>query len=62
MAQNLADTKILHFLDLGIAPYTDEKINEKFRHIALFIKSNTRAAIKEGRILKIRFCHCFHAL
>jgi acyl-CoA hydrolase len=51
MAQNLADTKIQHFLDLGIAPYTDEKFNEKFRHHALFIRSNIKSTIKEGRIL-----------
>lgn len=49
VAQTLADTEIIHFLDLGLAPYTDEKYNENFRHNALFIGSNTRAAIKEGR-------------
>lgn len=49
VADNLADTEIIHFLDLGIASYTDEKFTEKFRHNALFIGSNTRAAIKEGR-------------
>lgn len=49
VAQDLADTEIIHFLDLGIASYTDEKYNEYFRHNALFIGSNTRAAIKEGR-------------
>jgi acyl-CoA hydrolase/GNAT superfamily N-acetyltransferase len=49
VAKNLADTEIIHFLDLGIAPYTDEKYNENFRHNALFIGSSTREAIKEGR-------------
>lgn len=49
VAHNLADTEIIHFLDLGLASYTDEKYNECFRHNALFIGSNTRAAIKEGR-------------
>jgi acyl-CoA hydrolase/GNAT superfamily N-acetyltransferase len=49
VAPNLADTEIIHFLDLGIAPYTDEKFNENYRHNALFIGSSTRAAIKEGR-------------
>ena len=48
-AQNLADIEIIHFLDLGLASYTDEKYNECFRHNALFIGANTRAAIKEGR-------------
>jgi acyl-CoA hydrolase/GNAT superfamily N-acetyltransferase len=49
VAPNLTDTEIIHFLDLGIAPYTDEKYNENFRHNALFIGANTRAAIREGR-------------
>ena len=49
VAPNLVDTEIIHFLDLGLASYTDEKYNENFRHNALFIGSNTRAAIKEGR-------------
>jgi acyl-CoA hydrolase/GNAT superfamily N-acetyltransferase len=49
VAENLAGTEIIHFLDLGIAPYTDEKFNEYFRHNALFIGASTRAAIKEGR-------------
>ncbi len=49
VAQNLADTEIIHFLDLGLASYTDEKYTEHFRHNALFIGANTRAAIKEGR-------------
>ena len=49
VAPNLADAEIIHFLDLGIAPYTDEKFNENFRHNALFIGSSTRTAIKEGR-------------
>ncbi|HNY66326.1 MAG TPA: GNAT family N-acetyltransferase [Deltaproteobacteria bacterium] len=49
VSKNLADTEIIHFLDLGIAPYTDEKFDEHFRHNALFIGSSTRNAIKEGR-------------
>ena len=49
VASNLADTEIIHFLDLGIEPYTDEKFNESFRHNALFIGASTRSAIKEGR-------------
>ncbi|MGD0819964.1 MAG: hypothetical protein ABSA71_04390 [Desulfomonilia bacterium] len=28
VAQNLADTEIIHFLDLGLASYTDEKYTE----------------------------------
>jgi acyl-CoA hydrolase len=49
VAPDLVDTEIIHFLDIGLASYTDEKYNDNFRHNALFIGSNTRAAIKEGR-------------
>lgn len=49
IASKLADTEIIHFLDLGLAPYTDEKYNKNFRHNALFIGANSRAAIKAGR-------------
>lgn len=49
VARNLADTEIIHFLDLGVTSYTDERYNENFRHNALFIGSSARAAIKEGR-------------
>jgi acyl-CoA hydrolase len=49
LASNLADTEIIHFLDIGLTSYTDEKYNNNFRHNALFIGANTRAAIKEGR-------------
>jgi len=47
-AQNIADAEIIHFLDIGLTPYTPEKYSEVFRHNALFIGSNSRAAIKEG--------------
>jgi acyl-CoA hydrolase/RimJ/RimL family protein N-acetyltransferase len=49
VAQNLVGTEIIHFLDVGLASYTAEKYKEHFRHNALFIGSNTRAAIKDGR-------------
>ncbi len=49
VAANLADTEIIHFLDLGISNYTNEVFNEQFRHNALFIGPSTRLAIKEGR-------------
>jgi acyl-CoA hydrolase/N-acetylglutamate synthase-like GNAT family acetyltransferase len=49
VADNFADTEIIHFLDMGSAPYIDEKYNEKFRHNALFIGAKARDAIKEGR-------------
>jgi acyl-CoA hydrolase/GNAT superfamily N-acetyltransferase len=49
VAEHLVDTEILHFLDLGIEPYTDEKFDGNFRHNAFFIGASTRSAIREGR-------------
>lgn len=49
IASSLAGTEIIYFLDLGVASYTDEKYHKNFRHNVLFISSNTRAVIKEGR-------------
>ena len=49
IAPNLADTEVIHFLDIGSAPYIEEKFNDNFRHNALFIGASTRNAIHEGR-------------
>ena len=58
LASNLADTEILHFLDLGHTSYTDEKYNDRFRHNALFIrrKRADRPSRKAGRIIRPSFC------
>ncbi|HQG32844.1 MAG TPA: acetyl-CoA hydrolase/transferase C-terminal domain-containing protein, partial [Deltaproteobacteria bacterium] len=48
VAPNMADAEVIHFLDVGSAPYIDEKFNDNFRHNALFIGSSTRKAIEEG--------------
>lgn len=45
----LADTQIAHILTLGVAPYTDPKLENGFRHNALFIGPNVREAVAEGR-------------
>ena len=45
----LADTQITHILTLGIAPYADPKLEDGFRHKALFIGPNGREAVAEGR-------------
>ncbi len=45
----LADTRIIHILTLGTAPYTDALLDERFRHNAYFIGPNTRTAVAEGR-------------
>ncbi|HOH81247.1 MAG TPA: GNAT family N-acetyltransferase [Methanoregulaceae archaeon] len=49
ISQNLADTQIIHFLDVGAASHTDEMYTEMFRHNALFIGARARKAIREGR-------------
>ena len=49
MAKKFADVEIIHFLDLGLTDYTKEVYTEHFRHNALFIGANARAAIKAGQ-------------
>lgn len=48
-AGRLADTRIMHIMTLGVAPYTQEKFTDQFRHNAFFIGANTRKAVAEGR-------------
>jgi acyl-CoA hydrolase/RimJ/RimL family protein N-acetyltransferase len=45
----LGDNEIIHLLTLGNAPYVDVKWASRFRHNALFIGSNVREAIRDGR-------------
>lgn len=45
----LSDTQIAHIMTLGIAPYTDPKLGEHFRHDAYFIGPNVRDAVAQGR-------------
>lgn len=47
--KGLTDTEIVHILTLGIAPYTDERLGERFRHNAYFIGPNVRDAVSQGR-------------
>ena len=42
------DTEILHVYSFGIAPYTDDKFKQNFRHTSFFIGSNTRDPINRG--------------
>jgi acyl-CoA hydrolase/GNAT superfamily N-acetyltransferase len=48
-AGRLADNRIMHIMTLGVAPYTEEKFTDQFRHNAFFIGANTRSAVAEGR-------------
>ena len=42
------DTEVVHVYSLGLAPYTDEKFKQNFRHTSFFIGSNTRDSINRG--------------
>jgi acyl-CoA hydrolase/GNAT superfamily N-acetyltransferase len=44
----LVDAEILHIWTLGVAPYTDQKFRQNFRHNAFFIADNTRSAVNKG--------------
>ncbi|MDD5474913.1 MAG: GNAT family N-acetyltransferase [Syntrophales bacterium] len=49
IAPRTADNEIIHFLDLGLGSYTDERFTDKFRHNALFIGPRMREVIAQGR-------------
>ncbi|RLF92698.1 acetyl-CoA hydrolase [Thermococci archaeon] len=42
------DAEVLHIWTLGVAPYTDQKFKQNFRHNAFFIGDNTRQAVNKG--------------
>ena len=42
------DAEVIHIWTLGVAPYTEEKFKQNFRHNAFFIGANTRKAVNEG--------------
>ncbi len=42
------DTEILQVWSLGVAPYTESKFKENFRHNSFFIGENIRQAINQG--------------
>jgi 4-hydroxybutyrate CoA-transferase len=48
-SDHLSDVEVIHILTLGISPYSDHKMEGKFRHNALFIGPNVRKAVNEGR-------------
>lgn len=45
----LGDNEIIHLMTLGDAPYANRDCANRFRHNALFIGANTRAAVGDGR-------------
>lgn len=48
-APGVHDVEIVHMMTLGAAPYTTPEMAGHFRHNAVFIGSNVREAINEGR-------------
>ncbi len=42
------DVEVLHVWTLGVAPYTDEKLKDNFRHNSFFISGNARQAVNQG--------------
>jgi acyl-CoA hydrolase/GNAT superfamily N-acetyltransferase len=42
------DAEILHVWTLGVAPYTEEKFKENFRHNSFFVGNNSREAVNQG--------------
>lgn len=42
------DAEVFHVWTLGVAPYTDEKFKDNFRHNSFFVGVNTREAVNKG--------------
>jgi len=42
------DAEVFHVWTFGVAPYTDEKFVQNFRHNSFFVGNNTRDAVNEG--------------
>jgi acyl-CoA hydrolase/RimJ/RimL family protein N-acetyltransferase len=42
------DTKLIHVWTLGVAPYTDEKLQENFRLDSFFVGDSTRNSVNRG--------------
>jgi acyl-CoA hydrolase/GNAT superfamily N-acetyltransferase len=40
--------EVLHVWTLGVAPYTDEKFKDNFRHNSFFVSTNSRQAVNRG--------------
>ncbi len=48
-SDTLADLEIVHILTLGVAPYSDARFANQFRHNAFFIGANVREAVNTCR-------------
>lgn len=47
--KHLVDTEIVHILTLGMAPYSEARFENQFRHNAFFIGANVREAVNACR-------------
>ena len=47
-SSQIADTRIMHLLTTGAAPYADERFREKFQMNSFFIADNVRDALSRG--------------
>jgi len=45
------DTELLQVWTLGVAPYSDEKFKDNFRHKLIFIGNNTRDAVNQDLLI-----------
>src|SRR5512146_284891 len=48
-APYVRDVEVVHMLTFGKAPYMAPELSRHFRHNAMFIGGNARAAVNEGR-------------
>jgi acyl-CoA hydrolase/RimJ/RimL family protein N-acetyltransferase len=42
------DVEVIHVWTVGVAPYTDERFEDNFRHTSFFVGNSTREAVNEG--------------
>ena len=47
-SSHIYDAHIVHLLTIGEAPYTDEKLGEKFKMNSFFIADNVRHSLEKG--------------
>lgn len=46
--KTVCDAEVYHVWTMGVAPYTQEKFKNNFRHNSFFIGVNTRSAVNQG--------------
>jgi acyl-CoA hydrolase/RimJ/RimL family protein N-acetyltransferase len=46
--QGVSDTEIFHLLTMGVAPYAQQKLSDRYRFNSFFISENVREAVWQG--------------